>query len=533
MQERLKELPKRLLELWNKYTSKQKTIIVSVFSGIVLALAVLIVLLSRTKYVTLSTFKTTNIATGVVQLLDENGIKYKLKDDNLTVEVDEKRQTDAVVLVAQSDLEKEGFGIEDLLNTSISTTSGERLTRNHLYLQSELRQNIESMVGVDEAKINYAPQDSSTTILTAQKNTPASVFLTVNEEFDTTTTPEAIAVQVAFALGNSTTEEIRVVNQYGVILYDGPKPDDEEMTQDEIDAFKEELTLAYKNLVYAGFVANQFQLTEVMPALTINMDKKETYTERYYPDNPDMDQGYFAHYESYSATGVTGDGDIPGTDSNDEVDYMLVDSMGGSSSVDSESIDYLYNKQITNEIYEVGVVDKDTSSISVVATHVDEVSEAELREKGMLTEDMTYEQFKLLYGKPSKTTPHPDLYDMVAKATGIPVENIHITTYDQYKFIEVLEEPVDWEFILTIVLAVLLLAFLAYVVFRGMSPVEVTEVEPELNYSEILAEHGNNASLEDVEFGEKSETRILIEKFFDENPESVAMLLRTWLNDEY
>lgn len=533
MQERLKELPKRLLELWNKYTSKQKTIIVSVFSGVVLALAILIVLLSRTKYVTLSTFETTNIATGVVQLLDENGIKYKLLDDNLTVEVDRKRQTDAVVLVAQSDLEEDGFGIDDLLNTSISTTSGERLTRNHLYLQSDLKKNIESMVGVDAAKVNYVPQDSSTTILTAKKNTPASVFLTINEEFDETVTPESVAVMVAYALGNSTTEEIRVVNQYGVILYDGPKPEDEEPTRDEIAAFKDEIALAYKNLVYAGFVASQYQLTEVMPSITVNMDKKEVYTERYYPDGEGMEQGYQSHYESYSATGVTGDGDIPGTDSNDEVDYMLVNSMGGSSSIDSESIDFIYNKQISNEIYETGVVDKETSTISVVATHVEEVSEAELREKEILTEDMTYEQFQLLYGKPVKTEPSEDLYQMVAKATGIPVENIHITTYDQYKFLEELEEPVNWEFILTIVLAVLLLAFLAYVVFRGMAPVEVTEVEPELNYSEILAEHGNNASLEDVEFGEKSETRILIEKFFDENPESVAMLLRAWLNDEY
>ena len=91
----------------------------------------------------------------------------------------------------------------------------------------------------------------------------------------------------------------------------------------------------------------------------------------------------------------------------------------------------------------------------------------------------------------------------------------------------------SFQSVVAIVLAVLILAFLLYVVFRGMKPVEVTEVEPELNFSEILAEHGNNASLEDVEFGEKSETRILIEKFFDENPESVAMLLRSWLNEEY
>ena len=123
MKERLKQLPKRLLEIWNKYTSKQKTIIISVVSAVVLALVILIFLLSRTKYVTLSTFDSTKVATGVVQLLDDNGIKNRLLDDELTVEVDRKKQTDAIVLVSQSDLEQTGFGIDDLLNTSISTTS--------------------------------------------------------------------------------------------------------------------------------------------------------------------------------------------------------------------------------------------------------------------------------------------------------------------------------------------------------------------------------------------------------------------------
>lgn len=532
MQERLKQLPKRLLEIWNKYTTKQKTIIISVFSGVVLALVILIALLSRTRYVTLSTFETTQIATGVVQLLDENGIKYKLLDDQLTVEVDRERQTDAIVLVSQSDLQDSGFGIDDLLNTSISTTSGERLTRSHLYLQSNLKKEIEKMVGVENAEINYVVQDSSTTILTAKKDTPASVFLTINDQFDAENTPEAVAVLVAYALGNATTDEIRIVNQHGLLLYDGPV-DEEEMTEDDVALFKASISDAYEKLVYAGFLACGYELTEVMPAITVNMDKRETYTERYYPDGEDMEQGYFSHYESYSATGTSGDGDIPGTDSNDEVDYMLVGDLGTNSSIDSESIDYIYNKQITNEIYETGVVDKEASTISVVATHVEEVTEAELWERALLSEELSYEQFKLLHSKPEKQETAEDLYDMVSKATGIPTENIHITTYSQYHFVEIEEEPLDWEFILTIVLAVLILAFLIYVVFRGMAPVEVTEVEPELNYSEILAEHNGNASLDDVEFGEKSETRILIEKFFDENPESVAMLLRTWLNEDY
>ena len=39
--------------------------------------------------------------------------------------------------------------------------------------------------------------------------------------------------------------------------------------------------------------------------------------------------------------------------------------------------------------------------------------------------------------------------------------------------------------------------------------------------------------LDDIEFSDKSETRKMIEKFVDENPEAVAQLLRNWLNDEW
>lgn len=532
MLERFQQLPKRLLELWNKYSSKQKTIIVSVFSAVVLALAILVVLLSRTKYVTLSTFDSTSVASGVVSLLNENNIKNKLLSDNRTVEVDQKRQTDAIVLVSQSDLEQTGFGIDDLLNTSISTTNGERLLRAQLYLQSNLKRDIEKMVGVSEASINYVQKDSSTTLLQSSKDTPASIFLRITNDFDTTTTPEAIAALVAVALGNSSTDQIRIVDQYGIILFDGPQ-DETKASQDEAAAFKDGLSTAYKNLIYAGVLKSGFELVEVIPSLYVNMDKKEVYTERHYPDNPDNDQGYFTHYETLSSTGSSGVGEIPGTDSNDEADYMLVNSGSGNSTLERTSADYILNKQITTEVYESGVVERDKSSISVVATHVVEYTEEQLQKLGLLTEDMDYEQFKLTHMDPERTTPSEELYDMVEKASGIARENIHISTFRQYKFVEVEATKLDWEFILTIALAALILAFLVYVVFRGMAPVEVSNSEPELNYTEILAEHGANASLDDVEFGEKSETRILIEKFFDENPESVAMLLRSWLSDDY
>ena len=98
-------------------------------------------------------------------------------------------------------------------------------------------------------------------------------------------------------------------------------------------------------------------------------------------------------------------------------------------------------------------------------------------------------------------------------------------------FIPAPKSDVNWQLILEIILAALILGLLIFVVFRGMAPVEVTEIEPELSVEQLLATTKENQSLDDIEFSEKSETRRMIEKFVDENPEAVANLLRNWLSD--
>ena len=40
-------------------------------------------------------------------------------------------------------------------------------------------------------------------------------------------------------------------------------------------------------------------------------------------------------------------------------------------------------------------------------------------------------------------------------------------------------------------------------------------------------------TLEDIGYSEKTETRILIEKFVEENPDAAALLLRNWLNEDW
>lgn len=49
----------------------------------------------------------------------------------------------------------------------------------------------------------------------------------------------------------------------------------------------------------------------------------------------------------------------------------------------------------------------------------------------------------------------------------------------------------------------------------------------------LAATKENQPAVDDIDMQDKSETRKAIEKFVDENPEAVALLLRNWLNDDW
>ena len=123
----------------------------------------------------------------------------------------------------------------------------------------------------------------------------------------------------------------------------------------------------------------------------------------------------------------------------------------------------------------------------------------------------------------------------MAAATGIAENNIQIRVVEKPVF----EAAVGGSFsdnvtnYLMIILTVLIAALLVFVIIKGTSPVEVTEMEPELSVEDLLATTQDDANLEEIELGDKSETRVMIEKFVDENPEAVALLLRNWINEEW
>ncbi len=529
MAERLKQIPGQLLDLWNKYTSKQKTIIISVFCVVVFAFALLIFLMQRVEYEVLTISETTKDASDVIELLKAEDIAYKLGEDQLTISVDTKSYSDAILLLASNDMPSTGLTVDELLSNSLSTTNSDRTLKLNLYLQNQLRNYIRTMEGVEDAQVYYIPTEAGTSILTEAQDTSASVLLTVNDDFNVKTA-ETIAETVASVIGNKTAEKIKVADQAGNLLYGGEQ-DLYSGSANSNEDFKERLRNTFINNLYMGLLKSGYDDVEIMPNLIFNMDKvTELYTE--YLPAEGQDQGLYSHSYTYNSENANTSGGIPGTDSNDETSYMLQDSNSTNGSVEIEEYDYLPNERVTNTEYEIGAIVPESSSISIVLRKVINYKEEDMELEGLLT-DISFEEYALQNDGSKMVPVDPSIITMVSMATGIAEDRIAISAYEQPVFLPKAQTVRAWTDYLQIILAVLIVGLLVFVVFKGVGPVEVTELEPELSVEQLLATTKENQSIEDIEFNEVSEVRRMIEKFVDEKPEAVAQLLRNWLNEEW
>ena len=148
---------------------------------------------------------------------------------------------------------------------------------------------------------------------------------------------------------------------------------------------------------------------------------------------------------------------------------------------------------------------------------------------------MTWTEFKNANTEPVSIEVPEDMINVVSKATGIAAENVAMTAHTQNVFLDKTGANISVTDILQIITILIILGLLAFIVIRSMWTKKQAEEEaqPEELSVEQLLESQPEEVLEDIEMDTGSETKRLIEKFVDENPEAAATLLRNWLNEDY
>lgn len=538
MMDQLIAIKDKILEFWNKYTAKQKTVIVSVVAAIFFALVLLGYFLTRPVYRELTTLGG-DTASEFADALDTDGIDYEKESDgsgNTTFRVNESQYEDAVLIMGEKKITNEGMSWDDALDNDMTTSKAEKDTKATLAKQSEIRTGLLEFAGVEDATVYLNRPTDDGTIFSAEKETAVSVSFQMEKGYDMTSeSASAIAYWLANAVGNQTTDNIVLTDTAGTLLY-GAKEDNTlggsvSGNSDYVEKLRNTFSKNVKELLLrAGYDDVQIGSSHIM----FNMDKIKELVETY-TTNEGQDQGLYSSSYNYKSTGSSGSGGIPGTDSNgDETDYML--SSGGTSNSETtlDKYNYLPNKTVQNIEHEVGAVQPEESSIGIVLTQYNVVKEENLEEQGLL-DDISFEDYVDQNSAVTALEVPEEITQLVAAATGIAENNITVQAvqkpvYEASEQTGFFDNATNY---LMVILTVLIAALLVFVIIRGTSPVEVTELEPELSVEDLLATTQEGQDLEEIELGDKSEIRVLIEKFVDENPEAVASLLRNWINEDW
>ena len=151
MADRLREIPQRILAWWNKFTSKQKTIIISTAAGVILALAILGTILTRPQYEVLVTCESTKEASDIISLLEGDGIEYKVTDDGLIISVRKESIATATLLLGANGIPADSYSLSDALAGGFSTTESDKEKTYKLYREKRLEEIMMSVPAVTAA----------------------------------------------------------------------------------------------------------------------------------------------------------------------------------------------------------------------------------------------------------------------------------------------------------------------------------------------------------------------------------------------
>lgn len=541
MREKVKEIPEKFKVFWDKYTSKQKTIVIAIICVVLIAIGVVAWLASRPTWSKFQVFDSVDDANTMTKALDDQSITWKASSDGKTIYVHQDDMTNALYAMSDNGLTDKGYTWDAAFDNSMSTTESEKDQKRVLALQSEIRQSLIQYKFIDDANVFINVPETTYTVLssddaeTAKTSITASIELNdKNKDLLDDKTAETLAYWLANTVGTDV-KNVIINDTDGKCIYNGN-------TSDGLGGVLTGGSTEYCNKLRNTIADNVTTLlircgyddAQVgTDGIQFDMNKIETLTKEYSVDDG-REYGYPTNFYTYSSKGASGNGGTPGTDSNDsDTDYVNNSSSGTSNTVDVQKLTALLtNEKVQNIKQETPAIKLADSSLGIVVRKYTVYKEDDLKADGTL-DKTTWDQFISQNNKISTTTVSTDEINLISAATGVSANKITVLAYNVPQFVSSTKSSNGISNYLMIILTVLIIALLIFVILRGASPLAAEDEEPELSVEQLLATTKENQSLDDIEFSDKSETRKMIEKFVDENPEAVAQLLRNWLNDEW
>lgn len=535
MPEQIKQVLEKVLDWWKKFNNKQRIIILSAIGVVIIALAILVAVMNIPHPQTLYICEDYKEASEIKKILEDGGISYSTDGDGLLFYVDKADMAEASILLGENEFPSMDYSIDNVVDGGLTTTESDKQKKWETYLEAKFADHIAQLSNVEACTVDITLPKNDGTILSREQEGTAAVTLTLRKSMDDETA-YGLARYIATQLGNETTDGITILDSNANMIYSGADANTIIGASTSQINFREKLKVLKKEEIRELLVdSDLFSEVQISMELYVDFDtSKISKKELGIPEG--MEIGALTSISEYSEESIgQTSGGVPGTDLNDgdNTTYVTGDGENTQLTIDESEKLYEYNEILTEIISNGGYTIHDKSHISLVANRYVVYNEAELKLTGQL-DGTTFEEFKALHKDKVLLETDEQLVELISNATGIPEESISIISYEVPQFVPITEETRSVTDYLQIILAVLIFVLLGYVVFRSTRSQKEEEIQPELSVETLLQSTVEaNEGLEDIGFNEKSDTRVMIEKFVDENPEAAASLLRNWLNEEW
>ncbi|MDE6673870.1 MAG: flagellar M-ring protein FliF, partial [Acetatifactor sp.] len=412
MLDRLKEIQAKVLEWWNKFTSKQKTIIIAIVAAVIFAFAILIYAFSRPQYTRFRSCETATEANTVMETLEAAGIDCKLSNSGLNIDVNMKQISDANRALGAAGLTATGPDISMVTDGGMSRTESDKQRLMDDFRRQQLEATLKNFDSVKNCQVilNMAKQDG--TLSAKQEESSVYIYLELNGTF-TSDNAATMARAAAAAVGNPTTSKIFISDSAGNSLFAG----DEDNTLMGSSTSQIEVQNAAESYIrskvqQALINTGQFDMVDVASYLKYDYSNYEETIHRYEAQDG-RDEGYIGHQATTESESTGGVASIPGTDSNDEDEYLLDTGGTTSSSSSTNDTDRVLDELITRSSTPAGIIDYANSSLTVTARSFDVVREEIIESQGRL-DVMTWEVYKANNSAPTRMEVDDYFYDAFA-----------------------------------------------------------------------------------------------------------------------
>ncbi|MCM3782964.1 flagellar M-ring protein FliF [Neobacillus mesonae] len=529
MNERVAQYKDKISSYWNKFTKKQKVLLISTFAFLVIAVVVLTIQFSKTEYEVAFTGLDAGDSAGVMSYLESAGIPFELNGDGSEISVPSTQAARVKVDVGSQGLIQNGsmgYDIFDQGSSAMGMTDKEFQVKYANAFNGEIEQMLQGMEGISEAKVLVNLPEKSLFASSEQDSASASAVLKFQPGYQ----PSQAAIDGYFnllktAVPNLPIENITISTDKGEELVPTERGGGSVLgeVQENMQLqkqYEEDIEKTVKEFL-AGITGSSN--VDVLVTSNLNFDKVNETQNLVTPVDEENMRGIEISVQDIQSSytgGGSANGGVTGTGEEDVVNYPAADSSTASGEDSSSTINYEVNR-IAKEIVQSPYVVKDLTINVAIETPVGEEIDPDsgltptgdkinsvlqnIVRTSLTNSGVTYEE-DYLTNRVSVT--EKSAQAETAEETGIQ-----------------LSSGMMWGLAAA---AVLLLAGGGYLIYRRRRNKQEEEFEEDIPLQ--VPTEFPSINLETVT--NESQVRKQLETLAKKKPDEFVNLLRTWLADE-